>query len=147
MGGGKMTFTYLFYKHIMFRHSCGVCHYTNTTRPSDITLADFWGWEKAVPGFNDDDKGVNLVILNTEKGKLLFEKVSKGLEVKKVNIDDCLQPNLQHPSIIHPKRMKFEDDYKRKGFDYVFQHDYNRPPFYRRIVSKCKKIFIALVNK
>lgn len=36
-----MSFTDLFYKHVMFRKSCGKCHFTNTVRPSDITIADF----------------------------------------------------------------------------------------------------------
>lgn len=40
-GEGKMSFTYLFYQNIMFRHSCGKCHFANTQRPSDITIADF----------------------------------------------------------------------------------------------------------
>lgn len=35
------TYTDLFYKHLMFRHSCGVCHFTNLKRPSDLTIADF----------------------------------------------------------------------------------------------------------
>ena len=132
----------------MFRHSCGVCHFTNTTRPSDITLADFWGWEDAVPGFNDDDKGVSLVLLNTEKGKLLFEKVNKGLEIRKVNLADCLQPNLQHPSEIHPKRNHFEEDYKKHGFRYVF-NKYGEAGWrfkvrrkLKRIINKLKKIFV-----
>lgn len=148
MGGGKMTFTYLFYKHIMFRHSCGVCHFANTTRPSDITLADFWGWEKAVPGFNDDDKGVSLVLLNTEKGKLLFEKASKSLEIQAVDIDACLQPNLQHPSEIHIKRTQFEEDYKKHGFRYVFnKYDESGWKFkvnrkLKRIIKKLIKIFV-----
>ena len=51
-------------------------------------MADFWGWEDAVPGFNDDDKGVSLVLLNTEKGKLFFEKASEDIEIKKVNPKD-----------------------------------------------------------
>ena len=121
MGGGKMTYTFVFYKHIMFRHSCGVCPFTNTKRPSDITLADFWGWEKSVPGFNDDDKGVSLILCNTEKGKQLFEAVKQDMDVVPVKLEDCLQPNLQHPSIIHPKRMAFERDYQRKGFLYVMK--------------------------
>ena len=29
-GKGRMSFTYLFYQHIMFRPSCGKCYYTNT---------------------------------------------------------------------------------------------------------------------
>lgn len=120
-GGGKMSYTFVFYKHIMFRHSCGVCPFTNTKRPSDITLADFWGWEKSVPGFNDDDKGVSLVLCNTEKGRKLFEAVRKDMNVVPVKLEDCLQPNLRHPSVIHPKRMAFERDYQRKGFLYVMR--------------------------
>ena len=131
----------------MFRHSCGVCHYTNTTRPSDITLADFWGLEKCVPGFNDDDKGVSLVFLNTEKGKKIFEDIKDELKVRKATPSTEKQPNLLHPSAIHPKRMKFEKDYKKKGFEYVLRHDYNRPPFYKRIASKCKNILKILVGK
>ena len=57
-----MSFTFLFYKHIMFRKSCGKCHFANTKRPSDITIADFWGWRKSHPNFGDDDKGVSLIL-------------------------------------------------------------------------------------
>lgn len=119
-------FTDLFKKHIMFRHSCGVCHYTNLVRPSDITLADFWGWRKNVPDMNDDDKGVNLVLLNTEKGKNIFDTVCPKMDVRIVNIENSLQPNLQYPSRINPKREAFERDYKRNGFEYVirrYNHD------------------------
>ena len=71
-----MTFTQVFYKHIMFRHSCGVCHFTNYHRPSDITLADFWGSEKTTD-INKDDKGLSLIFCNTEKGRQLFEHVKE----------------------------------------------------------------------
>lgn len=115
-----MSFTFLFYKHIMFRHSCGACKYTNLQRPSDVTIADFWGWEKTDSQINADDKGVSLVLLNTEKGKKLFDAVKGKMNVIPADLENCLQPNLKHPSAIHPKRMQFEDDYKRKGFEYVF---------------------------
>lgn len=104
----------------MFRHSCGKCHFCNTVRPSDITLADFWGWEKTDSNFNADDKGVNLVLINTEKGRRLFEAVQNDLNVIPVAMENCLQPNLQHPSVIHSKRDKFERDYVEKGFEYVY---------------------------
>ena len=116
-----MSFTYLFYQHIMFRQSCGKCHYTNTKRPSDITLADFWGWQKTDPDINADDKGVSLVLINTEKGRELFEAVKDRMTVIPAKLENCLQPNLQHPSVIHPKRMTFERDYERKGFEYVMK--------------------------
>ena len=118
-GGGKMIFTDLFYKHIMFRHSCGKCHFCNTTRPSDITLADFWGWEKTDPNINKDDKGVSLVLVNTPKGREIFEAVKDKLDTIPAELENCLQPNLQHPSVIHPKRMDFERDYIKHGYKYV----------------------------
>lgn len=148
-GGGKMTFTYTFYKHIMFRHSCGVCPYTNTRRPSDITLADFWGWEKTDPTFNADDKGVSLVLINTEKGRKLFEDVKDNMNIIPVKLENCLQPNLQHPSIIHPKRMAFERDYARKGFEYVMKKygDMGWRYQVRRILGKVKRIMKGVVRK
>ena len=115
-GGKKMTLTYAFYKHIMFRHSCGACKYTNLKRPSDITIADFWGWEKTDPDINADDKGVSLVLCNTEKGRQLFEAVKERMHTIPAELANCLQPNLQHPTEIHPKRMDFEREYARKGF-------------------------------
>ena len=113
------TYSYLFSKCIMFRHSCGQCHFTNLHRPSDITLADFWGWQKVDKDFNADDKGVSLVLLNTEKGIRLFESVKSQLDIREADTKVCLQPNLQHPSVIHPRRQAFEEDYARHGFLYV----------------------------
>lgn len=141
-----MSFTYLFYKHIMFRKSCGNCHFCNTKRPSDITLADFWGWEKSVPDMNKDNKGVSLVLVNTEKGRRLFEAARKNLDAVPVKLEDCLQPNLQHPSAINPLSDKFERDYERKGFVYIMKHygnvgwRYKLKEFKAKVVRKLKKI-------
>lgn len=136
------TYTYLFYEHIMFRHSCGVCPFTNLKRPSDITLADFWGWQKAVPGFNADDKGVSLVLCNTEKGRALLDRVKDDINVINVDIELCLQPNLRHPSEIDSRRMDFENDYAQRGLNYVIRH-YGEPRFTkvkRQIKNYIKKL-------
>ena len=121
-GGGenKMSFPFLFYKHIMFRKSCGKCHFTNTRRPSDITLADFWGWEKTNSNVNKDDKGLSLIFCNTEKGRKLFEAVKQDLDYFPAELENVLQPNMQHPSEIHPKRDQFENEYVKHGFKYVY---------------------------
>lgn len=113
------VFTRIFYKSIMLRHSCEVCYYTNTKRPSDITLADYWGWENNVLGMNDDDKGISLAIINSNLGANVFERSAQQLNVKRVDINNSLQPNLQHPTIIHPLRKKFEDDYYEQGMRYI----------------------------
>lgn len=113
------TYTDLFYKHIMFRHSCGTCHFANTQRPSDITIADFWGWEKVNPQFNKDNKGVSLVLVNSKKGLFLFKKTASHITSIKTELELALQPNLCHPSEISPSRIEFENNYARKGFIYV----------------------------
>lgn len=115
-----MSFTFLFYKHIIFRHSCGACKYTNLKRPSDITIADFWGWENTDKAINQDNKGVSLVLCNTEKGQKLFELVKERMNIIPAKLENCMQPNLVHPSAIHPYRSQFEQDYARKGFRYVY---------------------------
>lgn len=115
-----MSFTFLFYKHIMFRKSCEKCPYTNLKRPSDITLADFWGWEKTDAKLNRDDKGISLILLNTEKGKELFDAVKDRMNISPVNLQNCLQGNLIRPTKADPQRDKFEYDYSRKGFKYVY---------------------------
>ena len=136
-GGGKMSFTYLFYKHIMFRKSCGNCHFTNIKRPSDITIADFWGWENTDSAFNADNKGVSLVLLNTEKGRKLFDAVQDRMNTIPAELDKCLQPNMQHPSEMHPLSDNFFSDYSQKGFKYVmWKYGENYPPTFLRKKSK-----------
>lgn len=120
-GGGKMSFTFLFYKHVMLRRSCQKCKYCNLKRPSDISLSDFWGWKNTDQDINADDKGLSLVFLNTEKGKILFEKVRERMITIPAELDNCMQPNLKHPTVFDSRRNKFEQDYKNKGFEYVFK--------------------------
>lgn len=132
-------YTNLFYQHIMFRYSCGKCHFTNTQRPSDITIADFWGWEKTDSEFNKDNKGVSLVLVNTEKGRSLFEEANKDLDIIPAKMEDCLQPNLRHPSVIHPKRMMFERDYQRKGFLYVMKR-YGNCGWRHKVINRLGRI-------
>lgn len=115
------TYTFTFYKHIMFRHSCGTCKYTNLQRPSDITIADFLGWEKTDPKINADDKGLSLVLCNTNKGKEVFDVIKDRMIFVEAELKNCLQHNMQKPSDIHPLRMDFERDYDSKGFEYVMK--------------------------
>lgn len=133
-------FTYLFNQHIIFRHSCQECYFTNLKRPSDITIADFWGWEKSDPTFNADDKGASLILINTERGKEVFKEVNKDLTIFPVKLNNCIQPNLQHPSIMHPKRLNLENDYMHNGFTYILKKygNYGWEYHIRRFLRKIK---------
>lgn len=89
------SFTDLYYKHIIHRPSCASCPYASTERVSDITVADFWGWERAVPRMNADDKGCSVVMVNTEKGRSLFDRAAKELQTESIHLEQCMQPGLQ----------------------------------------------------
>ncbi|MDU4892220.1 MAG: Coenzyme F420 hydrogenase/dehydrogenase, beta subunit C-terminal domain [Clostridium sp.] len=74
-----------FQNNIDLRPSCYACKAKGEIRLSDITLADFWGIENSSLKV-DDNKGTSLVILNTIKGKIIFEKISKYLELEETNL-------------------------------------------------------------
>lgn len=109
-------FTKVFYDHINLRKSCCVCHFTNLTRPSDITLADYWGWERTDPDFNKDDKGCSLVLCNTDKGIQIFEKAKDQLNYIPAKLENIMQGHLQHPTKENPKRDEFCQYYEHHGF-------------------------------
>ena len=145
-----MWYTKTFYQNLMFRHSCSNCHYCNTNRPSDLTIADFWGWEKTSPDANKDDKGLSLVLVNTEKGRKLWEAVQMDVDAFPAKLEDCIQTRMQFPTPASQKRADFERDYANKGFEYVYNKKYNKPKFIDRIYFKLKTIvnrIICLIGK
>lgn len=114
----RRSFDHLFFLGICSRLSCEICPYTNLLRVGDLTIGDFWGWEK---NHNQwcDDKGVNLCLINSDKGVKLFDKMKDSIASIPCDLTEILQPQLQKPMVANPKRLSFEDDFSRKGFGYV----------------------------
>lgn len=113
----KYSFSTIFNNNIVFRPSCGKCPFTNLRRPGDITLADFWGWEKVNPEINNDNKGISLILVNTPKGEKFFSKISDKVISIRTNIENGIQPNLQHPSQLHPRSSEFAEYYTSHGYE------------------------------
>lgn len=142
--GGKDAFTVytnqILYSGMALRKSCTKCPFTNTHRPSDITLGDFWGWEKWDADFNKDDKGVSLVLCNTPKGKEFFDRISSSLDYKDAKPEAYMQTRLEYPTEEHKRRDDFEKDYAKRGFEYVMNHDYYKSTLLQRVMRKIKKL-------
>ena len=66
--GSKNAFMRGFLANLYTRPSCQKCPAKQLKSGSDITLGDFWGINSLMPEI-DDDKGVSVVIVNTEKGR------------------------------------------------------------------------------
>ncbi len=138
-------FKKLFLSGSVLRPSCYECPYKSVQRPGDITLADYWGIEGAVAEF-DDDKGVSLVLVNTEKGKELFEKVKMQLIWEKTALEMAMQPSLIAPLPKPETREEFWRDFRKKRFDYIVEKyesglpKEEKPKHFKKVASLMKRV-------
>lgn len=136
-------YTDLFYHHIMMRPSCHNCHFANVNRVADITLADFWGIEKNNASFNDN-KGVSLVLISSEKGSKLLKQVKDRLHWFECDIKNCIQPTLTKPTMMSSRREMFWNDYSSMEFS-DFLKKYTKPlTLIGRIKRNAKKILYTI---
>lgn len=112
------VFTNLFYQHNILRPCCFRCPYKSIMHPGDITIADYWGIEKAAPEF-DDNKGVSLVLVNNDNGQKMFDSISNTIKYKKTKLEDSMQPPLQKPFPEPPERSIFWNDFENKDFGFI----------------------------
>lgn len=137
--GRNHSYPYTFYQPFLIRRSCNRCPYASISRSSDITIGDFWGWQRVDSSLNTDDKGISLVLLNTGKGMELFKKVTGDLFIKPAAKGQFEQPNLLHPTEKSPLRTHFENDYVDKGFEFVFKK-YFKASLSERIKWRIKRL-------
>ncbi len=67
-----------FLKNLSLRPSCSDCRFKRFSSGADITMGDFWGSTELGDSF-DDDIGISVVALNTQKGRKCFDSVKNNL--------------------------------------------------------------------
>lgn len=82
----------LYINNFILRESCYDCPAKGSNNIADIILGDFWGIFNIKSEFFTHT-GVSAVILNTNTGKKLFDKIEDNLETLEVNIDDISKYN------------------------------------------------------
>lgn len=134
----------LFYGHYIIRPSCSVCPYAAEPTAADITVADYWGVQYVMPQI-DDNRGVSLVLTNSEKGNALVEALQ---DVTLWETDRAKALSLNHckPCKPNPQRAEFWRDYHAHGYDYVCAK-YAKDSFSGRILYGGKKRLRALLVK
>ena len=75
-----------------YRECCYSCKYANLQRIGDITLADFWGIENIKNDFNIKD-GVSAILVNTEKGRKIFNECKEDINYMPVSIESVIKEN------------------------------------------------------
>ena len=148
MANGKKVsseiFKNLFYGHNILRPSCYKCPFKSIMHPGDITIADYWGIEKAASEF-DDNKGVSLVLVNNDKGMEAFEAIKETVTWKQTKIEESMQPPLKAPFTEPSEREQFWKDLKNKSFNYVTRQ-YSGAGIINKIKRRLRKIRRKLVG-
>ena len=137
----------MYFSGLSVRESCFYCHYTNLKRVGDLTIGDLWSLEKDSP--LNDEKGVSLVLVNSEKGQKLLDSIKDNVICKERKLEDCSQPQLQHPAKANTFHKKFINDYSTKGFLYVAKHYGDLGWRYKRklFIKKFKHMIRALIQR
>ena len=70
---------------------------------ADISIADFWGGENIAPEL-DDDRGTSLVLIHTDIGMTIFERIKELAVFKSVDFKKAIESNpAYYKSAIKPK--------------------------------------------
>ena len=148
MNQNEDLFMQAFLKNTVLRDSCYNCNFKKENRVSDITLADYWGIQQE---HNDmyDNKGTSLVIVNSKKGKELFELIKGKLIYKETNLEKALQYN---PSMIKSaekdkNRKKFFENLDSLPFDELVKKYTYKSNMISKIVGKIKRIVKKIIKK
>ena len=87
---------------------------------------------------------VSLVLTNSPQGVSLFNNISNSLDFIPIKQEESLQPQLQYPTHISPKRNEFWRNYQQKGFDFIARK-YLKYTLYNRIKFHIKNIVSKLL--
>lgn len=137
-------FTVIYFSHFMTRPSCHKCHFTSYKRVSDITVSDFWNI-KDVSEVVDDNKGISMIMINTLKGKDIFDNIKGKLHYNKCEKQNTEQPQLNYPSRPSVLRSRFVEDYNTKSLEYVL-NKYAPHTFGGKVRKKIMKYFYSALG-
>lgn len=133
--------------HAYMRPSCYDCKFRGFPRISDITLADFWGIEKYCKEL-EKDLGTSLVMINSEKGRVWFEKIKERLNYIPMPFDIACKGNpalIRDASVPEINRNQFFEDVNNLKFGEVaLKYNFFPSPSIKTRVKKMIKSCIRI---
>ncbi len=91
-----------FLRNLFLRPSCEDCRFSVFPRHGDISLGDFWGIQKT-DATQNDGKGTSILLINNERGRMIFEKISDSTQYKTETIDYETIPNRVRAGCVYSK--------------------------------------------
>lgn len=108
-----------FMRKLFYRNCCYSCKYAQQNRVGDITIGDFWGFDKTKPFPVDTQNGLSVILVNTDKGVNFFSRINKNLIYQERSTEEAVKgnPQLNHPSTKNHNFEKFRKLYLKRGFE------------------------------
>lgn len=131
--------------NLYMRPSCARCRFRTVQRPTDITLADFWGVRLSDPSL-DTEKGTSMMLINSSKGARMFEYIKPNIFHEEKLLKDVLIGNpclLSSPSM-NKKRDYFFKNLEKVPFDRLMGKYLGEQPY---IPDKLKHFAKKVVRK
>lgn len=138
------------------RPSCYDCAFKGLPQKADITLADFWGIENLDKSM-DQDKGISLVLINSDKGQRFFDSIKGDIVWKEFSMDVLKFNSAANTSMVDMvgNREDFFSDLSKMPFDKLAKKYFpltrkTSTSVFRRLFKRVKKIIkkpIILLNE
>lgn len=109
---------------LSMRDSCYECKFASNTRFGDFTIGDLWEAPKTVHIY--DHKGVSVLAVNSEKGKLLLDDLKESCKLIPILKSQLTQNAIRKPMERPVLTDDFWKDYLSRGYGYVVDK-YARP--------------------
>ena len=136
------TYNSAFNSMLISRPSCASCHFVGTNRMADITMGDYWGIEKIYPEFYDRD-GVSLLMINSIKGQLVFDKIKTNFDYIETSIDEAFRYNHNCNVKENSKRKimfkKIINGTVNENNILMYLNKYSKESLLKKIIRKCRK--------
>ncbi len=132
----------MFSRDYCLRPSCYQCQAKKLESAADLTLGDFWGIWKNAPGL-DDDNGTSLVMVQSEKGAELFQRIESFIVCREMPFSLSVASNpAYHKSVGRPKeRENFFPDLNSNSFDVMIKKYCSLSPKERLKKTALFKVF------
>ncbi len=128
MNTNKDEYLRLFLSDYITNDICSECKYIGENRVSDITLADFWGYISENKKYRNTEKGISLVLLNSEVGKNIFANIKDNICFIEKDFIEAKTGNrcLTKPYEKNKEYIDFWNDYKEFGYVYCKEKYYKQ---------------------
>lgn len=127
-----------FLKGMLSRPSCYSCPYSQKLRASDLTICDYWGYEKHHSEF-DPAKGISAILINSKRGQTLFDKAASRMNLHQTTLEQVAagNANLNNATQRPPERADFFKDRKSQSFHALAQRYLQDPQAaHKRFIEK-----------